>query len=353
MSKQPPADMSPERTTRTMDRRRFLGSVALSVGAPGVLASLGVSPLARSAESGNTGSARHMIVITAPTGNIGSQVLTHVLQGDARVRVIVRDPSRLPVDVRSRVEVFEGSHSDAAVVNKAFNGADTVFWLCPPDPRAPSVEAAYLDFTRPACEAIRALGVKRVVGISALGRGLPIAKKAGYVTASLAMDDMIASTGVSFRPLTMPSFMDNLLRQTNAIKTQGVFFSPIRGDRKLPTCATRDIAAVAAKLLLDPSWTGRQSVPVLGPEDLSLNDMARIMSEVLGKPVRFQQITAEAFKAQLLKNGTSDAMAQAVLDMYLAKDNGLDNAEPRTPQATTPTTFRQWCTEELKPAVLA
>ena len=167
------------------------------------------------------------------------------------------------------------------------------------------------------------------------------------------MDDLIASTGVSYRALTMPSFMDNILRQVEAIKSQGMFFSPISGDRKLPTCATRDIAAVAAGLLLDHSWSGQDSVPVLGPEDLSNNDMAQIMSEVLGKPVGFQQIPGEAFKARLTGFGMSDAMAQGMLDMMLAKDNGLDNAVPRTPQSSTPTTFRHWCKEVLKPAVLA
>ena len=42
-----------------------------------------------------------------------------------------------------------------------------------------------------------------------------------------------------------------------------------------------------------------------------------------------------------------------LLDMAVAKDNGLDNDVARTPQSTTPTTFRQWCEEVLKPAVLA
>jgi len=28
---------------------------------------------------------------------------------------------------------------------------------------------------------------------------------------------------------------------------------------------------------------------------------------------------------------------------------GLDTAEPRTPASTTPTSFRQWCEEVLKP----
>jgi hypothetical protein len=33
--------------------------------------------------------------------------------------------------------------------------------------------------------------------------------------------------------------------------------------------------------------------------------------------------------------------------------NLLDNAEPLSPHSTTPTGFRQWCEEVLKPAVLA
>lgn len=40
-----------------------------------------------------------------------------------------------------------------------------------------------------------------------------------------------------------------------------------------------------------------------------------------------------------------------MVDMMLAKEAGVDNAEPRTPEVTTPTTFRQWCEEVLKPAV--
>jgi uncharacterized protein YbjT (DUF2867 family) len=292
-----------------------------------------------------------MIVVTTPTGTIGQQLLENMLDSGEAIRVITRDPSRLPSQTRKRVEVVQGSHGDIDVVNQALTGADSVFWVVPPDPHAASLEAAYVDFTRPACDALRSQGVRRVVGVSALGRG--VAGNAGLVSASLAMDDLIASTGVNFRALTMPSFMDNLLRQVETIKNQGMFFSPVSGDRKSPTCATRDIAAAAAKLLLDPSWNGQGSVPVLGPEDLSFNDMAQIMSEVLGKPVRFQQIPGEAFKARLTGFGMSEAMAQGMLDMMVAKNEGLDNAEPRTPQSTTPTSFRQWCEEVLKPAVLS
>ena len=180
-----------------------------------------------------------MIVITTPTGTIGQQVLQNVIGSGEPIRVIARDPSRLPAQMRERIEVVQGSHDDADVVDRAFAGADSVFWLVPPDFQAKSVEAAYLEFTRPACDAFVSRGVKRVVGVSALGRGTAVAGKAGLVSASLMMDDLIASTGVSFRALTMPSFMDNVLRQIEPIRSRGMFFSPLSGDRKLPTCATR------------------------------------------------------------------------------------------------------------------
>ena len=294
-----------------------------------------------------------MIVVTTPTGDIGHQVLENVLDSGEPIRVIARDPSRLPAPVRERVDVVPGSHGDLDVVSQAFKGADSVFWLAPPNPQAARLEDLYLGFTGPVSGAFRTQGISRVVGISALGRGTPVAGHAGHVTATLAMDDLIASTGVSYRALTLPSFMDNMLRQVEPIKNQGVFFSPISADLKLPTCATRDIAAAAARLLLDHSWSGVGSVPVLGPEDLSNQDMARIMSEVLGKPVRFQQVPVEAYKATLTGRGMSEAMAQSLIDMAVAKNEGLDNGVPRTAESASPTSFRQWCADVLKPAVLA
>jgi uncharacterized protein YbjT (DUF2867 family) len=292
-----------------------------------------------------------MIVITTPTGQIGRQVLGNLLDSGEELRVIVRDAAQLPAGVRDSLDIVEGSHADAAVVDKAFSGADAVFWLAPPDPRAPSVQAAFVGFTRPAAEAFNRHGVGRVVAVSALGRGTPWADRAGYVTGSLAMDDLIAASGVAFRALCNPSFMDNTIRQAASIRDQGMFFSPIAGDRKLPTVATRDIAAAAACLLLDEGWSGVGEVPLLGPEDLSFNDMAEVMSDVLGKEVRFQQNTFEAYKNRFVSFGMSDAMAQGMTDMAWAKNEGVDNGVQRTPENSTPTSFRQWTEEVLKPAV--
>ena len=77
-----------------------------------------------------------MIVVTTPTGLIGHQVLNNLSACSEPLRVIVRDPSRLPAHTHERVEVVQGSHGDLDVVNQAFAGAHSVFWLVPPDPRA-------------------------------------------------------------------------------------------------------------------------------------------------------------------------------------------------------------------------
>jgi len=58
-----------------------------------------------------------LIVVTTPTGQIGSQLIVRLLGAEASVRVIVRDASRLTGSVRERVAVVEGSHDDPAVLD--------------------------------------------------------------------------------------------------------------------------------------------------------------------------------------------------------------------------------------------
>lgn len=294
-----------------------------------------------------------MIVVTAPTSKIGRQLLPRLLAAQASLRVIARDPSKLSAEVRERVEVVQGSHADAATVERAFDGARALFWLVAADPKAASVDEAFVEFSRPAAAALRNGSITHVVEITALGRGTAQAADAGYVTGSLAMDDLIAATGVHQRALTMPSFMDNVLMQRRTLQEEGAFSLPMPGDLELPFCSTGDIAAVAARWLLDRTWRGQQDVPVMGAENLSFNQMARIMSDVLGRAIVYRQVSFDAYKAQLRSAGFSEGMAEGMTAMARAKSAGLDLAVARTPDNSTPTHFRQWCEAVLKPALQA
>ena len=289
-----------------------------------------------------------MIVVLTPTGSIGSQLVELLLSANETVRVVARDPEKLSPEVRDRIEVVQGSSDDEAVLDRALAGAESLFHVVPPFFRAPNVTEHYLQFTRPACAAMKRNGVTRVVTVSGVGRR--VAAKAGAVSSTFAKDHEFERAGFHVRALWCPGFMENMLRSVESMRTAGVFAAPSRPDIKMPLVATRDIAANAARLLGDRSWTGPGGLAVLGPEDLSPNEVAAITSDVLGRPIRYQQTPVEAYKAQFLKRGASEDFAQSLIDMYEAKDRGLDNSEPRTAETSSPTTYRQWCTEVLEPA---
>jgi uncharacterized protein YbjT (DUF2867 family) len=250
--------------------------------------------------------------------------------------------------VRARGQVVPGSHGDAGVITKALAGADRLFWLVPPPPfsNPGGAEQYYLDFTRPACEAVRGLGAG-VVGVSTLGHGYQ--GNAGMLSAALAMDKLIEGTGAAYRALALPFFMEILLRQAQAIKEQGTFSMANAAGRPLPTVATRDVAAAAAALLLDTSWSGQASVPVAGPDNLTPDDMAEVISDALGAVIRYRQVPVADYRAAMLKRGASQAIAQDMADMIEAQNNGIYDAEPRDPDSATATSFRQWCHDTLKP----
>jgi len=287
-----------------------------------------------------------MLLITAPTSTIGSLLVDELLAQGAPLRVIARDPSK----VRAGVEVAAGSHGDPAAIGRACEGVDAVFWLSPNLPGAETADDSFANFARPAVEAFKRHGVKRVVGISALGHGTPQAENAGLVTATHRLDDLIAGSGVAYRAVACPSFMHNLLNHVESIK-QGTFYMTIDPGLKAPTVAAADIAATCARLLLDDTWTGNGQVACLGPEDLSPADWARIISESIGSEVRYQQVSSESLVERMTGFGYSPAMAKGMAEMFDAKNAGLDNVEPRTPENSTPTTFRQWCQEVLLPAL--
>src|SRR4029079_11526405 len=106
-----------------------------------------------------------MIVITTPTGLIGHQVVDNLMDGGHELRVIARDPSAIPAAFRDRLDIFEWSHVGAAFVDAALEGADAVFWLAPPDPRAANVEDAFVRFTPHAREARTTHAVQCGVGL--------------------------------------------------------------------------------------------------------------------------------------------------------------------------------------------
>lgn len=72
---------------------------------------------------------------------------------------------------------------------------------------------------------------------------------------------------------------------------------------------------------------------------------------MLGTPIRFQSGDRDADKRFLISHGFSEAMAQSMMDMDLAAERGINHATPRTAENTTPTAFREFAEETIRPAV--
>ena len=282
-----------------------------------------------------------MIVLTTPTGDVGSQVLAKLLDGATDpLRVIARDPSRLEDAVRDRVQVIAGSHADPAVLEQALEGAQGLFWLVPPSMRASSAREHYLSFTRPAVKAIGRRRVGHVVGISSAGWNWP--HPAGLLSAAHAMDAELEGSGTAYRSLGMGYYMENLLRALPRMTADGVLSLPLLPDRPLALIATRDIAATAASLLLDRDWEGTDRVPLFSPDHLTPEEMTAIISDVLGSPVAFEQADLDQITASTIKRGVPEGMAHDFAAMYRSQQDGIyDDDWPNASPTTT--SFRTWC----------
>lgn len=290
-----------------------------------------------------------MIVLTTPTGNIGSKVLTHLLNEASAIpalRLIARDPAKLPSRLPASVQIMQGNTSDPALLRRALEGAATLFWCQPDTPAASDYFQAYENCSRAALEAVTAAGIKRIVAISAAGDDAP--PPSGPVSALRAMERMLAESGASCRFLRCGSFYSNLLWQWESITREGVFAYSMPGHIAGPHVAPNDIARVAARLLEDGAWQGNESPPLCGPRNLSYDDMATDLSHHLGRRVRYQSVPAPAYRNHCVQTGLSTSAAQALTDMFDYLASGYQD-DPRTDRSLTPTTFSEWLRDNAPP----
>lgn len=287
-----------------------------------------------------------MILVTTPTGNTGSIILQQLLEQGQQVRIFVRDPGKIPAGILEKTEVATGSLLDEYAFTKALQGCDTLYFCVPQSNTQEDVNAYYEEFAKVASEAVKNAGTERIVYVS--GGGKESNLQAGLITALHRGEDIISQSGASVRALRCPVFFETLLYQKTSLKETGTFSLPMDGNYRSPQIAVKDIASKAVEFLTDQSWTGVEGFAVHGPADISYNEIARQMSELTGRHIRFQQVSPEDYRKTLWKqHHTSEAFATSLTEMLTAIGNGLYDTEPRTEASTTPTTIKEWMRENL------
>lgn len=130
-----------------------------------------------------------------------------------------------------------------------------------------------------------------------------------------------------------------------------MFFMPNTADKELLVVATPDIAQAAVKVLTDPTWTGQDIIPVVSPDHLTPNQIAEVLSDVLGKEIRYQQVSTDDYAATLSQHGLSPAWFKGLVDMADAQNDGIYYVQQRDESDVAPTTLRAWAERVLAPAV--
>jgi len=246
-----------------------------------------------------------MILVTGATGTNGVELISQLAAMGEPCRALVRDPQESAKLLPPDTELFRGDLGDRAALDEAMRGIEKVFLLCPVHPKQVEWEGNVVD-------AAKAAGVRHLVKFSVI-HASPESRSA-LLRWHAATEDRIRSSGVPFTFLRPNMFMQELLRQADAIRSQGQFYLPLAGA-KVSLVDVRDNAAVAAAVLTGRGHEGK-TYEITGPAALSFDEVALALAEATGRPIRYVPITMEQFKQAFAAAGAPQWMADVVAELY-------------------------------------
>jgi uncharacterized protein YbjT (DUF2867 family) len=115
-------------------------------------------------------------------------------------------------------------------------------------------------------------------------------------------------------------FMQNFFGAAESIMGQGMMFQGM-GDGRLGFIDVRDIADVAAAVLLDHAWD-RGIYELTGPASISFHDVARELGSALGREVKYVPVTPDQVRETIVKMGWGDWAAGVMADYSAAYARG-------------------------------
>ena len=284
-----------------------------------------------------------MYVVTGATGNTGRVVAETLLAKGKRVRVTGRSAKNLQSGVEKGAEAFVGSVADSSTMLRAFQGAQAVYVMIPPSYTAQDFRAYQNEVGSAYSSAIRQAGVPFVVNLSSVGAQL--SQGAGPISGLYDVEQQLSQlNGVNIIHLRPGFFMENLLFNLDLIRNQNIVGTPLRGDLPIPMIATRDIAEVAAQLLLSLDFSGPSSKELLGQRDISMNEATRIIGKAIGKEgLAYVQFPYQQAEQAMMAMGLSQDVARSLNEMDQAlNEERVRPLEDRTSANTTPTSFEEF-----------
>jgi len=194
-----------------------------------------------------------MYVIIGATGNTGSIVANKLLNQGKKVRVVGRNAEHLAQF--KKAEPFVGDVTDKTAMAKAFQGAEAVYLMIPPDMKTADFKGYQQQVIEALSSAVEKNGVKFAVLLSSVGADKP--DKSGPILGLRSFEEQLNRiSGLNVLALRPAYFMENTLGQVDAIKQMGYAAGPLRPELKFPIIAACDIGEFAGDALSRLDFAG-------------------------------------------------------------------------------------------------
>jgi uncharacterized protein YbjT (DUF2867 family) len=284
--------------------------------------------------------------VTGATGNTGRVIAETLLEGGHAVRVVGRNAERLQPLVDKGAQPFVGSVEDAEFLTGAYQGADCVYVMIPPNPQSNDYVAEADRISKAHVKAINNAGAKKVVALSSIGAHRPDGTGVVQVLYNLEQD-LAGLEGVDVLVLRPSYFMDNVYPQADLIKAMGFMGSPVAGNISMPVVHTRDIGRVAAARMAKRDFAGHSVEYILGPRNISYNEITEVLGKAIGmEDLKYIHFPPDQAVVGLQQFGFSQNTAGLIVELAEGVNNGVVMEHyQRTPENTTPTSIEDFAKE--------
>jgi uncharacterized protein YbjT (DUF2867 family) len=259
-----------------------------------------------------------MILITGATGQVGNAAGQALATAGAKVRALVRDPSRFAAP--DGVEVVQGSFDDDASLARAFEGVEVMLLAGQDSPQSVSQHRRVLAHAGQA-------KVRHIVKLSAIGASP--ASPVALMREHHEVDEEVRRGPARWTLLKPHLYMQNLLRAADAVR-EGRLAAPM-GHARFPLVDTRDVGAAAAVVLGNPAAHAGKAYALTGPVAQSYDDVAAAFATVAGHAVAYEPVAPEDFQGRLLAAGMPDWRAfdlAHIASAYSAAENAISSDLP-------------------------
>ena len=249
------------------------------------------------------------ILVTGATGTVGREVVPRLAASGVQVRAACRHPEMLALP-EDYVDTVTMDLRNPAELDRALEDVEKIFYLSP-------LEETMVEDAALMVERAQAHGVRHLVRLSALGVDHP--KKITLGKVHEEVERIIRGSRIDCTFLRPNAFMQNFITYWGeSIRGQNAFFIP-QGQGRVSIIDARDIADVAVTVLTKDGHAGK-AYELTGPEALSNTDIAKVLSDVLGREISYRDIPVEDARSALTEQGVFGRLAEELFELRKADD---------------------------------